>query len=155
GDHYTDMAADLYRSEGVFREELDRCCALLEPVIGLDLRTVLFTKAALEGSSRPRVDLQAMLRRGAPGAQETDRLQHAWLAQPAVFVIEYCLARLLMSWGIVPQALIGYSLGEYVAATVAGTLELQDALHLVAQRARLIDSLPAGAMLAVPLSEQE
>ena len=72
-----------------------------------------------------------------------------------MFVIEYCLAQLLMSWGVRPQAVIGYSLGEFVAATVAGSLELEDALRLVALRARLIDSLPAGAMLAVPLSEAE
>jgi len=96
-----------------------------------------------------------MLRRGDQGPQAGDKLQQTYLAQPAVFVIEYCLAQLLMSWGIVPKALMGYSLGEYVAATVAGSLTLEDALPLVALRAKLIDGLPTGSMLAVPMSEGE
>jgi acyl transferase domain-containing protein len=144
GDHYPDMAAGLYRSEPVFRDEVQRCCTLLQPILGLDLREVLFSTAALQGERRPGFDLKAMLNRGS---QVADRLQQTSLAQPAVFVIEYCLARLLMSWGVRPQAVIGYSLGEFVAATVAGSLKLEDALRVVALRARLIDSLPAGAML--------
>ena len=149
------MAAGLYRSEPVFRDEVQRCCRLLQPILGLDLREVLFSTAALQGEQPPVFDLKAMLNRGPQGSARADRFQQTWISQPAVFVIEYCLARLLMSWGIRPQAVIGYSLGEFVAATVAGSLKLEDALRLVALRARLIDSLPAGAMLAVPLSEAE
>ncbi len=77
------------------------------------------------------------------------------MAQPIVFVVEYALARLLMLWGVRPQAMIGYSLGEYVAACLSGALSLEDALVLVARRAKLIQDLPAGAMLAVPLPEAE
>ncbi|HEV2679736.1 MAG TPA: SDR family NAD(P)-dependent oxidoreductase, partial [Rhodanobacter sp.] len=155
GDHYQDMAVDLYRTEPVFRDELDYCCERLQPVIGLDLRELLFTQTGRAGTARPVLDLKALLKRGEQGPQADDALQQTWLAQPCVFVIEYCLANLLMSWGIVPQALIGYSLGEYVAATVAGSLALDDALRLVAMRAKLIESLPIGAMLAVSLPEDE
>src|SRR6266566_2898448 len=80
--------------------------------------------------------------------------QQTALAQPALFVLEYALAQLLMQWGIRPQAMLGYSLGEYVAACLAGVFSLEDALTLVARRAQLIAQLPAGAMLAVGLSEQ-
>ncbi|HEV2682243.1 MAG TPA: SDR family NAD(P)-dependent oxidoreductase, partial [Rhodanobacter sp.] len=132
GDHYPDMAADLYRTEVVFRELVDHCCAVLEPVVGLDLREVLFTPGGLSGEPRAAMDLKALLKRGEQGARSEGRLQETWLAQPAVFVIEYSLAQLLMSWGIQPQAMIGYSLGEFVAAAVAGSLELEDALRLVA-----------------------
>ncbi|HEU5227114.1 MAG TPA: SDR family NAD(P)-dependent oxidoreductase, partial [Ktedonobacteraceae bacterium] len=77
------------------------------------------------------------------------------MAQPAVFVTEYALARLLIHWGVKPDAMLGYSLGEYVAATLAGVLSLEDALTLVARRAQLIASQPPGAMLSVALSESE
>ena len=152
GDHYPDMAAGLYRSEPIFRDEVQRCCTLLQPILGLDLREILFSTAVLQGERQPVFDLKVMLDRSS---QVANLLQQTWASQPAVFVIEYCLAQLLMSWGIRPQAVIGYSLGEFVAATVAGSLKLEDALRLVALRARLIESLPAGAMLAVPLSEPE
>src|SRR5207237_1307670 len=104
----------------------------------------------------PAVDLRALLDRnaaavGGPAA----RLQETWLAQPAVFAVEFALARLLASWGIRPQAMIGYSLGEYVAACLAGVLSVEDALVVVAARARLINDLAAGAMLAVSLAEAE
>jgi acyl transferase domain-containing protein/acyl carrier protein len=154
GDHYPSMAADLYREEKEFRQHLDRCCDLLQPVLGLDLREVLFPKDAGQNGQNRSVDLRAMLNRNGHN-QPADKLHQTWLAQPAVFVVEYCLAKLLMSWGIVPQALIGYSLGEFVAATIADCLSLQAALQLVAARAKLIEKLPAGAMLAIPLPEEE
>ncbi len=151
GDHYAGMAAGLYHAEPVFRQEIDRCAELLLPELGIDLRQILFAESETEGE-RKGLDLRAMLRPGAPAAGP---LHQTRIAQPAVFAVGYALARLWMSWGVQPQALLGYSLGEYTAACLAGVLSLADALALVARRAQLIDELPPGAMLAVPLSEEE
>src|SRR5918999_3708364 len=145
------MARDLYETEPTFRAALDRCCELLVPHLGLDLRGLLFPSDP-PGAAARRPDLRAMLGRSQRPQSELDRTLYA---QPAVFAVEYALASLLMEWGIRPQSMIGYSLGEYVAACLAGVLALPDALVLVARRARLIDGLPAGAMLAVPLPEAE
>jgi acyl transferase domain-containing protein len=158
GDHYPGMARGLYDAEPVFREQVDLCADLFASELGLDLREVLWPAApAAPAAGGPEIDLRRMLRR-APADPAADpaaeRLQQTWLAQPAVFVVELALARLLMSWGIVPQAMIGYSLGEYVAACLAGVFALEDALRLVARRARLIQELPAGAMLGVSLPEE-
>ncbi len=150
GEHYPGMALGLYRGEPAFRVALDECCDLLEPHLGLDLRRLLFPEGLSETGAG--VDMKALLGRGGRTASELDRTLYA---QPAVFAVEYALAVLLMEWGLRPQSLIGYSLGEYVAACLAGVLSLGDALALVARRARLIDGLPAGAMLAMPLSEAE
>ena len=147
GEHYPGMARDLYATEPAFKAALDECCGLLTPHLGLDLRRLLFPDGAAPGS-----DLRAMFGRSQRPASELDRTLYA---QPAVFAVEYALASLLMEWGIHPRAMIGYSLGEYVAACLAGVLTLPDALALVARRARLIDGLPSGAMLAVPLPEDE
>ncbi|MCP4112642.1 MAG: AMP-binding protein, partial [Desulfobacteraceae bacterium] len=82
-------------------------------------------------------------------------INHTAIAQPALFVIEYSLARLWMAWGIRPRAMIGHSIGEYVAACLAGVLTLEDALSLVAYRGKMMGDLPQGGMLAVPLSEED
>ncbi|HEY2740433.1 MAG TPA: type I polyketide synthase, partial [Thermoanaerobaculia bacterium] len=157
GDQYVGMARGLYEAEPAFREAFDLCAEGLRPELGLDIRQAVFSDLAVapvkSGAAGP--DLRAMLRRG--GAEQDPaaaRLAETAIAQPACFSVEYALARLLTSWGIRPQAMIGYSLGEYVAATLAGVLSLEDALKLVARRARLIQELPGGAMLAVPLAEE-
>ena len=157
GDQYVDMARELYETEEVFREQVDLCAETLIPHLGFDLRQAIFS----EGPAAPRresqaLDLRALLRRdAAPDDSAAARLARTDVAQPACFVVEYALARLLMTWGIAPEAMIGYSIGEYVAACLAGVLSLEDALFLVARRAKLIQDLPAGAMLAVPLPEAE
>jgi amino acid adenylation domain-containing protein len=153
GLHHVDMGRGLYDAEPVFRDAVDECCALLRPVLGSDLREVLFARGEADGEAKRGGgwDLRRMLGR-APAAEEGG-LDDTRFAQPAVFVVEYALARLWDSWGVRPRALMGHSLGEYVAACVAGVLRLEDALRLVGTRAKLIDALPAGAMLAVPLGE--
>jgi len=151
GEQYPGLARGLYEEEPFFREELDRCAELLAPRLGVDIRESLFAEGGERGSGG--VDLRRMLGRG--GAAEAGPLDRTEVLQPALFVIEYALARLWMSWGIAPAALIGYSLGEYVAACLAEVFSLEDALRLVTERARWIGGLPSGAMLAVPLPEAE
>jgi acyl transferase domain-containing protein/SAM-dependent methyltransferase len=119
---------ELYRTEPVFRDAIDRCAAILQPEIP-SLTTVLF-----------EADGEANLH------------QTAW-TQPALFAFEYALAMLWQSWGVQPAAVLGHSLGEYVACAVAGVFSVEDGLRLVAARARLMQSLPAGGgMIATPLS---
>ncbi len=136
GSQYPDMAKELYESEPVFQTHLDRCCELLQPHLGLDLRSLLYP----ETESRETA---------------AERLQQTAMAQPALFAIEYSLAQLWLSWGIRPNALIGHSIGEWVAATLAEVFTLEDALRLVAMRGQLMQEMPEGAMLAVPLSPAE
>jgi phthiocerol/phenolphthiocerol synthesis type-I polyketide synthase E len=152
GDHHPNMARGLYEAEPAFRAEVDRCTEILRPHLGLDIRQVLFPGEAPsdEAPAASGFDLRRMLERTTPGA-DAERLNRTELAQPAVFVVDYALARLWMSWGVVPEAVIGHSLGEYAAACIAGILSLEDALRLVATRAKLIDPLPGGAMLGVSL----
>ncbi|HEU0016712.1 MAG TPA: type I polyketide synthase, partial [Longimicrobium sp.] len=120
GDHYPNMARGLYEAERVFRAEVDRCAEILRPRLGLDLREVLFPGDAPSDAPAGGVDLRAMLGRSAQPDAAAERLNRTELAQPAVFVVDYALAKLWMSWGIVPDAVIGHSLGEYAAACIAG-----------------------------------
>lgn len=135
GTQYVHMAQELYQSESLFRQQIDHCCDLLAPLLDLDLRAVLYPGKEQE-------------------AEAAQQLTQTGIAQSALFVVEYALARLWMSWGVQPQSLIGHSIGEYVAACLAGVLSLEDALRLVAARGQMMQQLPAGVMLAVSLSEE-
>ena len=154
GEHYVNMAGGLYQAEPVFRSEVDNCCEQLKSSQGLDLKALLFG-APRAANETIGLDLRRMLRRGtkSAAAEETE-LNRTEAAQPAVFVIEYALAKWLMKLGVRPQAMIGHSLGEYVAACVAGVFSLADGLRLVSERARLIEELPGGMMLAVAMGEE-
>jgi amino acid adenylation domain-containing protein len=130
GAQYAGMARGLYDREPVFRAELDACAEILRPHLGLDLRETVFS-------------------------DDADRLKRTALTQPALFAVEYAVAKQWMHWGIQPNAMLGHSVGEYVAACLAGVFTLEDALALVAERGRLMQALPSGAMLAIPLSAAE
>ncbi len=151
GDHYENMGRELYEREPRFRQTIDECCARLAPILGGDLRTMLYPAERKGAGQAGGMDLRQMLGRGGEAGGDQPLQQTRW-AQPAVFVVEYALADLLQSWGIKPTALIGYSLGEYVAACVAGVMSLEDGAMLVARRAQMIEALPAGRMIAVSLS---
>lgn len=161
GDHYLQMGRGLYETLPYFREIIDECDAALRPFLNQSLTELLYppkTAAPSEAVPTSGLDLAAMLGRKPAASAENEqeaKLQETAVAHPLVFSIEYALARLLQQWGIEPDGLIGYSLGEYVAATIAGVLTLKDALTLVARRAQLIQALPPGKMLAVPLSLEE
>jgi polyketide synthase PksJ len=164
GEHYVNMAYELYHREPVFRGSVDDCCAILEPLLKKDLREVLFVqglrknKEAEEktGPSSAKINFKKMINReNKPLSKEEELLSRTIFSQTSVFVVEYALGKLLMDWGIKPYAMIGYSIGEYTAACLSGVFSLQDALFLVANRAKLIDHVEQGAMLAVSLPEKE
>jgi len=136
GSQYVNMGRDLYLSEAGFRRHMDRCCDLLVPELGLDLRGVLFP---------PPAEAEAA----------AEMLLQTWLTQPALFTVEYALAQLWMHWGVQPTGMIGHSIGEYVAACIAGIFSLEDAVRLVAARGRLMQSCAPGAMTAVPMAESD
>jgi len=133
GAQYVDMGRGLFESEPAFREQIERCSQLLAPHLAVPLLELLY-----------------------PGTRDDDaagsRLQQTAFTQPALFCIEYALAMLWMQWGVRPAAMIGHSIGEYVAACLAGVFSLEDALRIVAARGRLMQQLPAGSMLAVSMS---
>lgn len=136
GAQYVEMGRELYESEAVFRTQVDRCCDYLAAHLGCDLREVIFPS---QGRS----------------AESEERLKQTQVTQAALFVIEYALAKLWMQWGVNPQAMIGHSIGEYVAACLAGVFSLEDALTLVAARGKLMQSVPRGSMVVVPRTEKE
>jgi acyl transferase domain-containing protein/acyl-CoA synthetase (AMP-forming)/AMP-acid ligase II/acyl carrier protein len=160
GEQYPGMAQELYQHEPFFRQVVDECCAYLKLRYDLDLLPMLATPsnpppAHSPTHNRNSFDLRAMLGRQVAPSYPVSSLSSTELAQPMVFVLEYALARLLIHWGITPSALMGYSLGEYVAACVSGVLSLYDALNLIVQRACLICQLREGCMIALMLSEHE
>src|SRR6266478_4344327 len=130
------MGLELYEREPVFREQVNACCEILSPHLGFDLRAVLYPTAGKAEEAQKQITQTAV-------------------AQPALFVVEYALAKLWLTWGVQPEAMIGHSVGEYVAACLASVFSVEDALKLVAARARMMQQLPGGRMLAVRLPESE
>jgi len=139
GSQYVNMGLDLYKTEPLFRDQMDRCFDILTSIMGYDLREILYPPAT----------------GNLPLAASTESINQTAIIQLLLFIFEYALAKLLITWGIKPFAMIGYSLGEYVAACISGVFSLEDALKLVAARGELIQETPQGAMLSVPLTEED
>jgi len=137
GAQYVNMGRDLYRKEPMFREEMNRCFAILHPLVGDEIKNCLYPSDNIEME------------------EDEEKINQTDKSQLAIFVFEYALARLIMHWGIKPEAMIGYSFGEYVAACVAGVFSLEDALKLIVYRGYLIRRTSPGMMLSVPISRQE
>ena len=134
GSQYPGMLSDLYPAEASLRATVDEAAELLATPLGFDLRELLL---------------------GEPDEEAARRLRQTAVTQPALFVVEVALARLWMEWGVVPEVMLGHSLGEYSAACVAGVFDFPDALAVVAERGRLMQAQPAGAMLSLPLTEPD
>ncbi len=134
GSQYVYMARGLYEEEPVFRDTMDRCFDILSGLGAGDLKNMLY-----------------------PGTASFDvgAVNQTNLAQPLIFMVEYALAQLLMSWGTVPAAAIGHSIGEYTAACLNGVFSLENALELVVKRGQLMQQQPGGSMVGVPLSREE
>lgn len=136
GNQFVNMGVELYRENPVFRESIDRCAGLLNPLLDMDIREVLYPS-------------------------ENDRERAAgligltYITQPAIFMVSYAVARVFQSYGLKPDALIGHSVGEYVAAVISGIMTLEDALKTVAFRGKLVYELPEGSMLAVLMEEPQ
>jgi acyl transferase domain-containing protein len=152
GDQYPGMARQLYETEPVFRDALDRCAELSAPHLGTDLRPVIFDKP--EPAASEPVDFRRMVLQPEP-ERSNHPLYRPLFGYPAVFAVEYALAALWRSWGVTPVAMTGHSLGEFVAACVAEVFSLEDALWLTVSRARMIEQQGEGAMLAVALPEDD
>ncbi|MEO6501011.1 MAG: beta-ketoacyl synthase N-terminal-like domain-containing protein [Jatrophihabitantaceae bacterium] len=149
GDEYAGLGRELYAGEPVFAAAVDECRAVLRQRCGVDLDPMLFPR---ERQLPAAGDLAALL--GRTGDQSApQQSEHAEVSHPFMFTIEYALAQLLAHRGVRPHVLVGYSLGEYVAACLAGVFTLSDALYLVVERARLIAAAPAGRMLSVAAGE--
>ena len=133
GAQYPGMVRDLYREFPAFRDEIDRCAAVLSERVGIDLIDRLLND------------------------DDVETVRQTTFAQPAIFAIEYALARLWQSFGVEPTALIGHSVGEYAAACLSGVLSLEDALWIVAKRGEYMQALPPGSMLSIraPLEDVE
>lgn len=135
GSQHLRMGAETWAAEPVFREAFDEAADLFAPLIGNGLRDYLNPE-------------------GDPSTLRA-KLSETSITQPALFSVEYALAKLLQSWGLQPAAMLGHSIGEYVCATLAGVFSLADAARIIAARARIMNTQPGGAMLAVRLSEAE
>lgn len=134
GSQYAGMGKGLYDTEPVFREEMDRGFNTFRSFTGIDMKAILYP---------------------GPGTVEDGLLYRQDIIQPLMFIFQYSLARQLIAWGIEPHAMMGYSLGEYAPACLSGVFRPEDAIQLLAFRGKLLLDAPGGAMLSVPLTEEQ
>ena len=136
GSQYVDMGRELFETQPVFREALERCDEILRPSLDKPLLEVLYPD-------------------GGKDSSEADLINQTAYTQPALFALEYSLAQLWLSWGVKPAVVMGHSVGEYVAACIAGVFTLEDGLKLIAERARLMQALPAGGAMAAVFADAD
>jgi amino acid adenylation domain-containing protein len=142
GAQYVNMGLELYQTETIFREEIDRCFEILNGLLDYDIKEILYP---FHRSNRSDTSYKSY----------KSHINRTEVAQPILFAFEYALAKLLMKWGITPRAMIGHSIGEYTAACLSGVFSLEDALKLVVLRGRLMQQMPPGAMLGVQLAKED
>jgi acyl transferase domain-containing protein/acyl carrier protein len=152
GAQYVNMGLDLYETEAVFRDELDRCFGIIESLMDCNLKEILYPGnfPSKKSKKSDRSDIP-----DSSGWSDSSAIHQTEIAQPLLFSVEYALARLIGQWGIEPDVMLGHSIGEYVAACLAGVFSLEDALRLVVLRGRSMQRLPGGAMISVTASEAE
>ncbi|WP_260739996.1 non-ribosomal peptide synthetase/type I polyketide synthase [Tunturiibacter lichenicola] len=136
GSQFAGMGSSLYATEALYRQQVDECAEILLPLMGHDIRGVLFPA----DSTTP---------------EAAERIQQTQFAQTGIFVTEFAMAKLWQSWGIEPRTMAGHSIGEYVAAVLAGVMSREDALRLVSIRGRMMQEMARGGMVGVRLSEAE
>jgi acyl transferase domain-containing protein len=155
GSQHHGMAARLYEIEPVFRRTLQECSDILKVYLGYDLLDALFAPAAHLEPTRnghpAAADSSVLTPEARTKLATRPSLEQTELTQPALFALEYSLARMWIHWGVTPHAMIGHSVGEFTAACVAGVFSRSDALLLIAERGRLMQQMPAGGMMAVAL----
>lgn len=134
GSQYHGMGAQLYLEEPCFREHFDHCCELIKLHSDLDIKDCIFNQDQEQGNAL---------------------LKNTALTQPALFAIEYALAKLWQHFGVYPESMIGHSIGEIVAACLSGVFSLEDAVKIVVSRGAIMNQMPVGAMLSVSLGAEE
>jgi acyl transferase domain-containing protein/acyl carrier protein len=169
GAQYVNMGQELYQEHQLFREIVDYCCDISEQlgILNINIKEILYptlsptlngegadtspeiSKGRGESCIRPKDS------KSDPDKGKTLTINDTQVTQPMIFIFQYALAQLLIEWGIMPHAMIGHSIGEYTAACLSGVLTLEDALKLISLRGKLMGAIPGGAMLGVPLPEEE
>jgi amino acid adenylation domain-containing protein len=136
GSQFAGMGSSLYTSEAVYRQQVNECAETLLPLMGHDIRDILFPADSTT-------------------SEAAELIQQTQFAQTGIFVTEFAMAKLWQSWGVEPRTMAGHSIGEYVAAVLAGVMSREDALRLVSIRGRMMQGMARGGMVGVRLTESE
>ena len=134
GSQHLNMCYDLYQSEPFFKEKVDSCFQIVKEKFGKDLKEVLFADS---------------------NSDWADKINDTEFTQPLLFIVEYSLAQLMIKWGIIPNSMVGHSIGEYVAACISGVFTLEDSLKLVVKRGELMQKVAKGVMLSISITEEK